>query len=133
MMDEHERLIATRGWALLSAVERNEQYPDTFEIPSEKLRQNLAIGVAAKLLFDIETKENGVTMDRGVDRMWVIITQTSNGNYTGVLDSDPGYAKNLQLARGDQVSFHANHICGIAQPPNKLFRLLHKLRAFLIK
>ena len=46
---------------------------DRFEIPDLAERQSLSPGDAAKLLFDIETKENGAIIDRGVDRMWVIV------------------------------------------------------------
>jgi hypothetical protein len=60
-------------------------------------------GDAAKLLFDIETKENGRVIDRGVDRMWVIIKTKTKHGYVGVLDSNPGFAENLNLREGSKL------------------------------
>ena len=65
--------IEKNGWALVSAEERAAAAPATFIIPSRAVRESLSSGDAAKLLFDIETREGGRVIDRGVDRMWVII------------------------------------------------------------
>ena len=110
--------LETAGWTLVSAEDRHRASPATFEIPTLQERQTLKIGDAAKLLFDIETKENGKTIDRGVDRMWVIVKRTQ-GAYLGVLDSDPGLADNLDLRRGDTITFQPRHICSIKRPPRE--------------
>jgi hypothetical protein len=65
--------IASDGWELISAEDRNVAAPETFHIPAREKRESLAPGDAAKLLFDIETREEGRVVDRGVDRMWVIV------------------------------------------------------------
>jgi hypothetical protein len=109
--------IETDGWSLLSAEERHAAHPDTFLIPPRAAREALAPGTAAKLLFDIETKEAGRVIDRGVDRMWVIITGLVEGRYTGVLDSDPGSAGSVNLRQGDAISFGPEHIAQIDYPP----------------
>jgi hypothetical protein len=93
------------GWALVSAEERAEAAPATFIIPSRAARESLSSGDAAKLLFDIETREGGRVIDRGVDRMWVIIKAKAEGSYMGVLDNHPGTAENLTLHEGDLVIF----------------------------
>ena len=111
--------IEKLGWELVSAVERNEVSPDTFIIPSETIRSSLKRGDAAKILFDIETKEDGIVVDRGVDRMWVIVTSVTVTGYIGVLDSNPGYAENLKLAQGDLIEFGADHVCEIDTPPTE--------------
>lgn len=111
--------IARSGWQLASAEERNAAFPVTFLIPSGVTRRSLARGDAAQILIDIETKEDGTVIDRGVDRMWVIIISVSPRGYVGVLDSDPGYAENLKLAKGDLIEFNASHICAIDHPPKE--------------
>lgn len=111
--------IEKLGWELVSAVERNKASPDTFVIPSETTRSSLKRGDAAKILFEIETKEGGIIVDRGADRMWVIVISVTATGYIGVLDSDPGYAENLKLAQGDLVEFGAEHVCRIDNPPRE--------------
>jgi hypothetical protein len=85
--------IEKNGWELVSAEERAAAAPATFIIPSRAVRESLSSGDAAKLLFDIETREGGCVIDRGVDRMWVIIKAKAEGSYVGVLDNDPGTAE----------------------------------------
>ena len=105
------------GWELISAEDSNAAHPDTFQIPTREKRESLAPGDAAKLLFDIETREGGRVVDRGVDRMWVIVKARTESGYIGVLDSDPGAAENLRLREGDSVTFGPEHIADIATPP----------------
>ena len=104
------------GWELISAEDRNATHPDTFQIPAREKRENLAPGDAAKLLFDIETREEGRVVDRGVDRMWVIVKSRTEGGYIGVLDSNPGTAENLRLYEGDSITFRPEHISEIGSP-----------------
>src|SRR5262249_48669827 len=92
------------GWALISAEDLNASHPDTFQIPEREKRESLAPGDAAKLLFDIETREEGRVVDRGVDRMWVIVKGRTEGAFIGVLDNDPGIAENLRLREGDNIT-----------------------------
>ena len=61
------------GWTLASAEDRHAAHPETFHIPSRDERESMSPGDAAKLLFDIQTKENGRVVDFGVDRMWVVV------------------------------------------------------------
>jgi hypothetical protein len=109
--------IETDGWALVSAEERHAESPKAFEIPSRVSRDALLPGVGVKLLFDIETKENGRVIDRGVDRMWVIVKCRGPLGYEGVLDSDPGHADSLKLKQGDVVHFGPEHVAAIEHPP----------------
>jgi len=105
------------GWELISAEDRNASHPETFQIPSREKRESLTQGDGAKLLFDIETREEGRVVDRGVDRMWVIVRARTNGGYIGVLDNNPGTAGNLRLREGDNVAFGPEHIAEIGTPP----------------
>jgi hypothetical protein len=79
----------------------------------------LSPGDAVQLMFEIETREGGRVIDRGVDRMWVIVKRPSvvTGAYDGVLDSDPGRAENLALRPGTVVIFGPEHVIAIERPP----------------
>lgn len=116
MMQDFAR-IEIHGWALLSAEVREAQHPDTFRIPPRRERDALSPGDAAQLLFDIETKDGERVVDRGVDRMWVIVKRRGGNLYTGVLDSDPGCADGLSLREGVEVVFSAEHVVAISRPP----------------
>jgi hypothetical protein len=109
--------VAEDGWALVSAEIRHRGHPESFRIPERTERENLKAGDAAKLLFDIETRGGGRVIDRGVDRMWVIVKRREGGNYVGVLDSNPGVAEGLTLRPGTEVLFGAEHIVDIGHPP----------------
>jgi uncharacterized protein YegJ (DUF2314 family) len=111
--------MASDGWELISAEDRNAAHPNTFQIPARTKREALAPGEGAKLLFDIETREKGHVIDRGVDRMWVIVKARIEGGYIGVLDNDPGIAENVRLREGDVITFGPEHIAEIASPPRE--------------
>lgn len=106
----------TGGWMLVSAEERHLADPDTFQIPSAADRGSLVPGVAAKLLFLIETTEGGRIIDRGVDRMWVIVRAVTPEGYEGVLDNDPGESERLNLRAGDVIVFGPEHVAAIDYP-----------------
>ena len=74
-------------------------------------------GEAVKLLFDIETREGGSVIDRGVDRMWVIVKIRTEQGYLGVLDNNPGTAENIKLRERDLIAFGPEHVASIEQPP----------------
>jgi hypothetical protein len=109
--------IAEDGWTLVSAEVRHNEHPDSFRIPDRIERESLRTGDAAKLLFDIETREAGRAIDRGVDRLWVIVKRRAGIHYVGVLDSDPGIAQGLTLRPGTEVLFGPEHIIDLDHPP----------------
>jgi uncharacterized protein YegJ (DUF2314 family) len=102
-------------------LESAEQYaadaPATFLIPSRAERESLAPGDAAKLLFDIETRDGDRVIDRTVHRMWVIIKVRTDSGYMGVLDNDPGDPENRTLREGDLVVFGPEHVANVGRPP----------------
>ena len=106
----------TGGWTLVSAEERQAAHPDTFQIPSKADRESLVPGAAAKLLFHIETTEGGRVIDRGVDRMWVIVRAVTPEGYHGVLDNDPGESEGLNLHEGDAIVFGPEHVAAVDYP-----------------
>ncbi len=111
--------IENDGWTLLSAEDQRARWPQTFHIPDRRVREALSPGDAAKLLFDIETREDGRIVDRGVDRMWVIVKKRVGELYVGVLDSNPGRAEGLALRPGTEVHFSADHVVDIDRPPEE--------------
>jgi uncharacterized protein YegJ (DUF2314 family) len=111
--------IKKDGWVLLSAEERAVVAPDQFLIPAYSIRASLQAGDAAKLLFDIEIRADGKVIDRGTERMWVLVKSKTSTGYVGVLDNDPGHAENLNLHEGDQILFGPEHICDISAPPRE--------------
>ena len=86
-------IVEHDGWQLVSAEERHRENPQSFEIPTEAQRGSLKAGDAAKLLFYIETKSKGNVIDRGIDRMWVIVKARSENGYEGILDSARRYVE----------------------------------------
>ena len=106
------------GWVLVSAEERHQLDPENFLIPEYHERESLVRGDAAKLLFDIVAKEGDEVLDRGVDRMWVIVISRVGDKYRGVLDSDPGISPGLALRPGTEILFDARNVCDIDRPPD---------------
>jgi hypothetical protein len=104
------------GWRLLSGEEQNSRHPDTFPIPSRHARESLKTGDGAQLMFDIETREGGRLIDRGVDRMWVIVKRRTGKEFVGVLDNDPG-GPELPLVAGLALRFGPEHVIAIQRPP----------------
>ena len=102
----------------MSGEERHARSPETFRIPDRAQRESLFPGDAAQLLFDIETRADGQVVDRGVDRLWVIVKKRSGNWYVGVLDSDPGQAQDLKLRPGHEVLFAPEHVIAIERPPD---------------
>ncbi len=111
--------IESDGWTLISAEDRQAEHPDTFHIPSREQRDSLARGDGAQLLFDIETRDGDRLIDRGVDRLWVIVKERTGSNYLGVLDSDPGSAEGLNLHAGQLITFRSEHVAEIDRPPRE--------------
>jgi len=107
------------GWTLFSAEDRHAQQPDTFHLPSREARESLVRGDGAKLLFEIETRDGDRVIDRGVDRMWVIVKGRTGSDYIGVLDSDPGFAGGLNLHTGQLITFRSEHVAEIDRPPRQ--------------
>jgi hypothetical protein len=105
------------GWRLLSGEEQSARYPETFHMPARKERESLTPGDGVQLMFDIESRENGRLIDRGVDRMWVIVKRRIGDGYIGVLDNDPGRDGHL-LSEGLPLRFGPEHVIAIQRPPD---------------
>ena len=106
----------------MSGEERHALHPETFQLPERRARESLSPGDAAQLLFDIETRDAGRVVDRGIDRMWVIVRHRVGNLYCGVLDSNPGRSDGLSLRQGSDVFFAAEHVIAIERPPDGYVR-----------
>ena len=93
------------SWYLESVYKRNKEAPYTFYIPSQEVIDILRIGDRVKLIFECETRADGYAGER----MWVKITHRDMENFKGVLSNDPINISELKI--GQEISFHADHIC----------------------
>lgn len=94
-------------YTLEDAVEFHEAYPRTFIIPSQAEIDALTEGMLVKLIFILNTPQDGC----GAERMWVEITERKGDSFWGILDNDPRYIKSVKA--GDIVRFESNHIAAI--------------------
>jgi hypothetical protein len=107
-------------WQLQSGEARHAARPDTFWLPERARREQLRRGQAARLLFEIEGEADDGTVERTVERMWVIVAERVDDGYVGVLDNRPASldpAPNVYLVEGAEVPFWPEHVIDIAEPP----------------
>lgn len=100
---------------LVNAEERAKEFAE-FEIPSRAIRESLAVGDMAKLIFLAEDGPEHVVV-RGEstratsERMWVRVTaRLVTGRYGGTLSNKPSF---LPLTFGDSVTFGPEHIIDV--------------------
>jgi hypothetical protein len=111
--------IERNYWQLRSGEESHQAHPDTFWMPPSKERNNLRVGQAAKLIFDIEGEEDGSVEVQG-ERMWVIVSEVNGGWYMGILDARPQLIEtgdHVYLCFGAEIPFRAEHVIDPADPP----------------
>ena len=99
------------GWCLEDGEKLQAQYPSTFKIPQEDVRNILQPGDFAKLVFSIAVEgEDGPS----VERMWVIVRERITGGYLGILDNEPDCVeKNEEFWRGIELPFEPRHIIDV--------------------
>jgi uncharacterized protein YegJ (DUF2314 family) len=91
---------------LIDGVARNTENPDTFCIPNEEEKDMVKEGMLCKLGF--ETPDCG---ECGGERMWVVVTNKTEGGFVGTLRNEPVF---LDLEFGDEVHFQRKNIIDIA-------------------
>lgn len=92
-------------YTLGNGVKMNAAHPDTFYIPSDADKAQLAVGDLAKLIFcPIDEEE-------GAERMWVEITDIDGDDMIGRLDNEPFWMDCPSY--GDTIKFRAKHIINI--------------------
>lgn len=77
-----------------------QEYPDSFQVPSQEELQALAVGDHAKVCT-------------GGERFWVLVTGVDGSGVEGTVDSDLicGHVHNLKL--GDKIKFGLHHVYSI--------------------
>jgi hypothetical protein len=103
------------GWALVSGVALNEQYPDTFSIPTAEQRSSVIPTDFVKLNFAVAA--NAVDND-GVsvvgERMWVKVVGAYGPYLWGTLSNQPSFdGKGIGLEHGSEIIFLPEHIIDI--------------------
>ena len=97
------------GWELDDGEAIAKAHPDTFWIPPLQQRQSLKTGTIVKLLFRIETRDEGT--ESAVERLWVRVDERSGSYYLGTLDNDPVCESALKC--GARVVFEVRHVIDI--------------------
>ncbi|MBX2837769.1 MAG: DUF2185 domain-containing protein [Gammaproteobacteria bacterium] len=97
--------MLNRSWKLEDAQKLADEYPYTFHKPSKEVVSQLKAENQAKLIFEFESDDPEAP---GAERMWVEITEVKNGEFSGYLDNEPAYIKDLKYK--DPVEFRECHI-----------------------
>lgn len=94
-----------RAFRLASAVERNQENPEGFPIPTRAERESIKRGGLAKLIFQPGTAAHG---DESAERMFVKVVEVVEGRYIGRLVNEP--ISLSALAVGDLVEFGPDNV-----------------------
>lgn len=97
--------MRNRSWKLEDAQKIAEEFPYTFYKPSSEVVSQLSAGNQAKLIFEFESDDPEVPR---AERMWVEITAVKDGEFSGYLDNEPAFIKDLK--HKDPVAFRECHI-----------------------
>lgn len=93
------------AWSLENALQIHSDNPYTFYIPSKHVTDQLRSGHMVKLIFLPEKKYEGYNGER----MWVEITRREEDQFTGILQNEPYFMK--ELSYGQEINFQVEHIC----------------------
>lgn len=94
-----------RSWKLENARKIADEFPYTFYKPSKEVVSQLKEGNQVKLIFEFESDDPNAPR---AERMWVEITNVNDGVFSGYLDNDPAYIKDLK--HKDPIEFSECHI-----------------------
>ncbi|WP_406025384.1 DUF2314 domain-containing protein [Nocardioides sp. NBC_00850] len=82
-----------------SGLDFHNEFPDTFDVPEDELKEMLRPGDRAKLMWSVKRFPG--------ERMWVTITERNGKDLVGTLDNDPIF---VHLTYGDTVKFQIDDI-----------------------
>ncbi len=82
------------------------EFGNKFYLPECEKRQNLRTGDIVKLIFRFKDGEFAQ-----VERMWVVVSETNNGEFTGILDNEPFIKGCLNV--GDEIKFNYKNVLEI--------------------
>ena len=112
--------LATDFWELESGEVRHHAAPETFQLPEETVRKSLKRGSAAKLIFVIQTENENGHHEISTERMWVVVSEETNGRYIGRLTNQPASfepQENVYLKVDCEVPFGPEHVIATDNPP----------------
>jgi hypothetical protein len=93
------------SWQLVDSEKLGQEFKYTFYKPSRFITDQLKVGNLVKLTFQfISTNAEHPS----AERMWVQISEISDGKFRGLLDNHPFYI--LELYAGDEIEFEHKHI-----------------------
>lgn len=99
--DDHFHLVNAEGV--------HRKHPDTFWLPTRRVRESLEPGMEVKVMFDLG--------DGDVERMWVAVTERLGGRYLGMLRNQPfAYDpddEDVYLRWGAEVAFAPEHVIDV--------------------
>ena len=107
-MDVNLANLNRDSWELEDAEARHHEYPQTFAIPAQGLRESLQSEQLVKLIFKMRCTDTNAIH---IERMWVIVKGRQDGCYWGLLDNDSVQAGGLQA--GLEVWFQPRHVVDI--------------------
>lgn len=97
--------MQNRSWNLEDAKMIAEEFPYTFYKSSSEVVSQLKAGNQAKLIFEFESDDPEAPR---AERMWVEITAVKDGEFSGYLDNEPAFIKDLKYK--DPIEFRECHI-----------------------
>ena len=97
--------MQNRSWNLENAQKIADEFPYTFYKPSGEVVSQLKVGNQVKLIFEFESDDPEAPR---AERMWVEITVVKHGVFSGYLNNDPEYIKDLKYK--DPIEFSEYHI-----------------------
>lgn len=92
-------------WRLRNGVKLHEQYPETFWIPNEQVKNDIRPGDRVKLSFGLRG---------GGERMWVEVNEVRGPKLVGTLWNHPAFIPRLYA--GDTIKFKRDHIIDVLPP-----------------
>jgi len=95
-------------WTYLDGVAHSEKHPDTFHIPSDKVKAKIEKGYWVKVGF-VHPKGN-------TERLWVYVIERLGDLIRGTIDNDPVLFAKSSLECGQIVTLTVDHVLGILDP-----------------
>jgi hypothetical protein len=97
----------TTLYKLRNAEQQHKRHAETFYIPSRLLRQFIAPGNYAKVIFEYDNP------DLPAERMWVEVKEQDpvTGEYVGLLTNQP--FPEAPVDEGDEIRFKPKHVIDI--------------------
>lgn len=82
----------------VNAKDMHDEYPDTFDAPSDYQLRKLKAGDFVKVCAN------------GIERFWVIVTAVEGRTVTGIVNNDLVYEDDHGLECDDEIRFHRDCI-----------------------